>query len=226
MNHRHHNGHDKFERELVAHVEDVQGMLEQQQAAMRQEWANLDQGWADLEEKMSAVGMSMKIPNTPDPILLNVGGADVCVPRNILEELQKSSAAWTRGDLFRGGEWDRRLLRDSDGQVFVDVSPACCEHLICKLSGMFGRAGARPDLAVGDLPADELPHMPYVASALGLSPLMKPPTGMSLIGGSTIIEANEADALTATIQSWCPGKPGGLEIMYRASGDGWSSRAL
>lgn len=109
-------------------------MLEQRQAAMSQEWGKLDQGWADLERKMSEVGISMRSPATPDPVLLNVEGSDVYVPRFVLEGTQESSAAWTLGDLFGGGVWDKRLPRDSDGQVFLDESPACFQHLIHGLS--------------------------------------------------------------------------------------------
>lgn len=133
-------------------------MIEKREAATGQEWKHLDQGWADLKKKMSEVGMAMASPITPDPVLLNVGGSDVYVPRNILEILQKSSASWTLGDLFGGGEWDKRLLKDSYNRIFLDESPACFRHLIYELSVQFETVGAYPDLATKDLPADELPY--------------------------------------------------------------------
>ena len=71
-----------------------------------------------------------------------------------------------------------------------------------------------------DLPADELRYLPHVAGAVGLS------TGMTVTGGSTVLENFDADALTEAIRGWCPGEPGGLQLQYRASRDGWSLQAF
>lgn len=49
---------------------------------------------------------------------------------------------------------------------------------------------------------------------------------MSVNGGSAILGPSESGILTADIQSWCPGKPGGLELMHRASRHGWCSTNL
>lgn len=49
---------------------------------------------------------------------------------------------------------------------------------------------------------------------------------MTLNGGSTVFEANQARALAATIQGWCPGHPRGLDLLYRASRDGWTCQAF
>ena len=218
-----HNEHNKFKRTSLAHYEDMGAMLEQRQAAVSQEWALLDQGWADLEEKTFEFGLSMGSPSTPDPVVLNVGGSDVYVPRFILEGSRGSAAAWTLGDLFGGGEWDKRLLRDSNGHVFLDESPVCFQHLVHQMSRRLDdRAGGLPELAVEeDLPADELPYLPFVAGLLlGL------PAGTAVAGESTVLEASDVDALTATILGWCPGKPGGLELLYRASRDGWDQPAF
>lgn len=220
MTRQHQNGHDKFRKKLSAHLKDMEGMLEQREAAMGQKWSDLDQGWANLEQKMSEVGMSMRSPNTPDPVLLNVGGSDVYVPRFVLEGMQGYEATWTLGDLFGGGEWDNRLLRDSDGHIFLDESPACFQHLINNLTKRLGSARACLDLAVGFRPDDEPSYLLYVAGALGLPP------GMTVRGGSTVVEADEANVLTNAIQGWCPDEPTGLELLYRASRDGWSGSAF
>ena len=225
MNRHLRNENVKFRRESSVHMQDMQSILEQRQAAMTQEWGNLDRGWEDLKNKMSEVGMSMRSANIPDRLLMNVGGSEVYVSRHVLEGLQESSAVWTLGDLFGGGVWDKdkRLPRDSLGLVFVDESPTCFQHLIRGLSRRIGKAGgAHPDPAVEGLPADELPCLPHVAGALGLSPPPPPPTAMTVKGGSAVLEGPEVDTLTTTILGWCPGEPDGLELLYRASRDSWN----
>lgn len=208
----------------MAHFKDLEGMLEQRHAAINQGWAKVALGWADLKVKMSEVGMSMRSANLSHPVRLNVGGSEVCVPRFVLEDMEESPAGWTLGDLFGGGVWDEVLPRDSDGHVFLDESPACFQHLVQNLAKRFGKAGGGfPDLAaVKHLPADELPYLPFVAGAL----LGSPPPRLPSNGGVAEENAVKAGGITAKILSWCPGEPGRLELLYRASRDGWTDQAF
>lgn len=103
MHRGHPNKHGKFRKESLVHLKDLEGILQQRQAAMSNEWSNLDKGWAELEQKMREVGMSMSSPDTPDPVLLNVGGSDAHIPRFILDGMKGSSVAWMdRGRPVRG----------------------------------------------------------------------------------------------------------------------------
>lgn len=225
---RHRLGEDEKIRKqsLVAHFKDMEELLEQRQAAVNQEWGTLWQGWKDLKVKMSEVGMSAK-SSSNRPVRLNVGGTEMSVPRYILEGMEESSAAWNLGDLFGSGVWDKRLPRDSDDQVFLDESPACFHHLLRESSLRLGKAGGCPDLAARDLPADELPYFPFVAGALlGVLPQPLPSTGTTVTVESTVLGASETDTLTATLLGWCPGKPKGLRLLYRASRDGWTDPAF
>lgn len=80
---------------------------------------------------------------------------------------------------------------------------------------MFGLA---PDCEISD---DQDLYLPYVSGVLGLSEL-----GTAVSGGSTVLEANEVGRPTATVRSWCPGRPQGLKLLYRASRDGWTAGAF
>lgn len=158
MTRQHQNGHDKFKNRSLVHFRHMEGTLQQRHAEMSKQWDNLDQEWTNVEKKMSEVGLSMswasledkmseaavsmRSPRTPDPVVLNVGGSEVYIPHFVLEGLQQSSGPHTFfGDLFRGGVWDERLPRDSDGQVFLDENPACFQHLVQTLSKRFVKMG-------------------------------------------------------------------------------------
>ncbi|CAN0470493.1 unnamed protein product [Ectocarpus sp. 8 AP-2014] len=49
---------------------------------------------------------------------------------------------------------------------------------------------------------------------------------MKVTGGSTTLQPHEIGQLTAIMQGWCPGRPRGMELLYRASRDGSSGPAF
>ncbi|CAN0546804.1 unnamed protein product, partial [Ectocarpus sp. 12 AP-2014] len=181
---------------------------------MKKEWDKLDSGWEDLESKMSEAGMSMVSSIQPSIVRLNVGGLDLNIARSVFRKTgEASSSSWTLGDILEGGLWDKRLPRSEDGRIVLDESPLCVEKLLCN-STSSKRSGNIT------LPDDEKPYIGYVASALGLG------VGMKVTGGSTTLQPHEIGQLTATMQGWCPGRPGGLALLYRASRDGWTGDAF
>ncbi|CAM9746513.1 unnamed protein product, partial [Ectocarpus sp. 6 AP-2014] len=177
---------------------------------MKQEWNKLDYGWEDLESKMSEAGMSMVSCIQPRIVRLNVGGLDVNIARSVLRKKgEASSSTWTLGDLFEGCVWDKRLPRSEDDRIVLGESPVCVEELVCD-----GASSKRSGNS--NLPDDEKPYICGVASALGLD------VGIKVTGGSTTLEPHEIGQLTAIMQGWCPGRPRGMELLYRALRDGWS----
>ncbi|CBJ28933.1 conserved unknown protein [Ectocarpus siliculosus] len=181
---------------------------------MKKEWDTLDSGWEALESKISQAGMSMVSSIPPSFVRLNVGGLDVNIARSVFRKTgEASSSSWTLGDLFEGCVWDKRLPRSEDGRIVLDASAVCVEELLCD-----GASSKRS--GNNNLPVDEKPYIGGVASALGLC------VGMKVTGGSTILQLHEAERLTATFLGWCPGRPEGLELLYRASRDGWSGAAF
>lgn len=77
--------------------------------------------------------------------------------------------------------------------------------------------GSRDDFAV-----DEAPYLPYVARTLGLSRLC-PEMGVVVQGGSTVLESDDLGPLSTVLRDWCPSEPKRLELVYRASRDGWGT---
>ncbi|CAN0201139.1 unnamed protein product [Ectocarpus sp. 4 AP-2014] len=151
----------------------------------------------------------------PSIVRLNVGGRDLNIARSVFRKTDEaSSSSWTLGDLFEGCVWDKRLPRSADDRVVLDESPVCVEELLCD------GASKRPGSA--SFPKDEEKYLAYVASALGLHGEI----GMILRGGNTTLPQGEVQRLTTILQGWCPGGPVGLELLYRASRDGWSGDAL
>ncbi|CAN0534826.1 unnamed protein product, partial [Ectocarpus sp. 12 AP-2014] len=181
---------------------------------MKKEWDKLDFGWEALQSKMNETGMSTVSSIQPSIVRLNVGGLDVNVARSVLRKRgEASSSSWTLGDLFEGCVWDKRLPRSEDGRIVLDESPVCGEELLH--DGASSKRSGNINLL-----DDEKPFIGYVASALGLD------LGMKVTGGSTTLQPHEIGQLTAIMQGWCPGRPAGVELLYRASRDGWSGDAF
>ncbi|CAM9795554.1 unnamed protein product [Ectocarpus fasciculatus] len=203
------NEHECYSGAAKAQAQELEELLDHRRNEMKQEWAKLDTGWEDLESKMSEAGMSMVSSTQPSIVRLNVGGLDLDIPRSVFRKTgEASSSSWTLGDLFEGCVWDKRLPRSENGRILLDDSPICVEELLCD-SASSKRSGTI------SLPDDEQPYIGYVASALGLD------FGMNVSGGSSTLQPHEIERLTATISGWCPGRPRGMALLYRASRDGW-----
>ncbi|CAM9194765.1 unnamed protein product [Ectocarpus sp. 12 AP-2014] len=212
---RHHpNEHERFSTAAKAHAQELEELLDHRTKEMKHQWDKLDSGWEDLESKMSEAGMSMMSSVQPRIVRLNVGGLDLNIARSAFRRrLEASSSTWTLGDLFEGCVWDKRLPLSEDGRIVLDESPVCVEELLRD-----GASSKRPGNST--LPDDEKPYIGYVASALELD------LGMKVAGGSTTLQPHEIGQLTAIMQGWCPGRPGGLALLYRASRDGWTGDAF
>lgn len=175
---------------------------------MNKAWDDLDKRSKALEQRMLEVGITKPAGSEEELLRFNVGGAPVTIRRSALEG---------RGYLgcLLESVWDNRLPRDSDGFIVLDQSPTCVKcaiHTLVNLSvvGPSGMAKLTPD---DGLPPHEKSYLPYVASALGLAEHLRV---------SAVLEHDEFGPVRATILDLCPGKPFGLELVYRASRDGWA----
>lgn len=176
---------------------------------MDKAWDGLDVLSQALEHRMVAVGITKPAGSEEGMLRSNIGGAQVHIPRSTLE------GRGHLGNLFEC-VWDKRLPRDSDGFNVLDLSTKCVKYVIH--NGGLNAGSETANLALGDgLPADERACLPYVAFALGFSEYL--PT-------SAVLEPYEFGPLSAAILGWCPGKPCGLELVYRASRDGWGPRTF
>lgn len=174
-------------------------------------WDELGALATTLEQQMREVGITELSGSEDEMLPLNVGGSLVNISRSAFA-LEGSGYL---GCLF-DSVWDERLPRDADGCIVLDQSPVCTKYVIHILAKASNPASAGAMLALGDgLAEDEKAFLPDVIRALGLE---------GLLPMSTVLERDEFGPMTATVLGWCPGKPSGLELVYRASRDGWAPR--
>ncbi|CAN0122240.1 unnamed protein product, partial [Hapterophycus canaliculatus] len=190
-------------------------------------WSALDQGWDALQKRMGEEGIVSEPATKVDGALsLNLGGSVINVCRSVLAEGGKDEVSMPHLSNLISTEWDNRLPRDTDDCIVIDESPICMKYLIYKLLERSGTAMGMAGLSFDDeLPLDQMAYMPHVSRVLGL-PKNMPVVGMVLVPGSTTLEPEEVGPLTATLKEWCPGKPARMELLYRASRDGWTSVAF
>lgn len=219
MSRCHMNENDTFSATVNAYSKEVEAALRQRRKEMSQAWEDVDRGWHELNQCRIDAGITKPSGSQEGMVRLNVGGSHLNFRRCVLDGKKDPSATWALANLFES-VWDDRLPRDSDGRIVLDESPACVKHLIHSL---IESSGATPGcVSRGEaLAPDEMVYLPHVAHALGLSAYI-PLQGMELVGGTMILSSCEVGELTATLQGWCPGNPNTMQLLYRASRDGWS----
>lgn len=179
-------------------------------------WDALEVHTKALKKRMARVGITKPSRSEQEMLRLNVGGSQFHFVRTALE------GRGHLGILFESA-WDKMLAdkmlpRDAGGCIVLDLSPKCTKYVVHTVLNASGAASGTAQLAPCNvLPEDKRAYLPYVASALGLE---------ELVSISTVLEPYEFGPMRATLLDWCPGKPSGLELVYRASRDGWAPRAF
>ena len=67
-----------------------------------------------------------------DLVEINAGGKMIVAKRSTLTQIQGSS----RMDALFSGRWDKKLMRDSHGRIFLDVDPICFQAIVDYLTEM------------------------------------------------------------------------------------------
>ena len=211
------NAKRTFSDAFDANVAETEASFRQRRNVMNSAWDDLDEHSKALGQRMAALGISKPAGPEEEMLRLNVGGTAVNIRRSALQG---------RGYLGRLFEsvWDERLPRDADGLIVLDHSPKCVKHVIHTLLSSRDDAGsATKKRQSGDgLPADEKAYFPYLATAIGLTDWLP----ITVTGGSTVLTPDELLTMPSIIQGWCPGRPSGLELVYRATRDGWTPQAF
>lgn len=206
-----------FSEAFDASLSGTESAARQRRKEMDIVWEEIDRRGQQLEECMVAVGITKPSTSDDNMLRLNVGGSHVTVRRSVLAD-KGCSESWTLGDLF-DSIWDERIPRDSDGCIVLDESPTCVRHLVHKLLQESGSHASRKGTA---LSAEDEAHVPYVSRALGLE--KQAAVSMATERRSTVLEPDEWGPLTATLLRWCSRTPTRMELLYRASRDGWKPR--
>lgn len=76
------------------------------------------------KKKLADKNGNPKITST-DKLKLNVGGSHVSVRRGTLTQFPETRLA----ALF-SGRWDKRLLKDKNNRIFLDINPACFKKIV------------------------------------------------------------------------------------------------
>ncbi|KAL7532125.1 hypothetical protein ACHAXR_004448, partial [Thalassiosira sp. AJA248-18] len=150
-----------------------------------------------------------------DLVEVNAGGKVISAKRSTLTQLKG-----TRFEALFSGRWDKKLQRDSDGRIFLDVNPLCFQAIVDYLNEMAISSDDNPP----DPPsvADELNHI--LKHQLELFELETVPAVS--MPDSTIIQ--DGSHITQ-LHYWL--KEGGdsdveFSLLYRGSRDGLSNRAF
>eukprot|EP00752_Nemacystus_decipiens_P018449 g16539.t1 len=183
---------------------------------MSKVWGDIDKEWRNLAQRMTKIGIANPTDDDGSMLWLNVGGSQVNIRRSAL--MGDAPLATSMLATLFGVEWERNLPRDSDARMLLDENPVCVKYMLHNILRSGGRSIFGPPPSDDDIAADQKIFLPYVSSVLGLSEV-----GTAVSGGSTTLGFSEVGPLTTTIRSWCPGKPHGLKLLYRASRDGWTA---
>ncbi|KAL7490723.1 hypothetical protein ACHAWT_000883 [Skeletonema menzelii] len=170
-----------------------------------------------LDEKKEAAAAKYGAADVSDNdrVEINAGGKIIAARRGVLCQLKG-----TKFEALFSGRWDKKLLRDSSGRIFLDVNGDSFQAIVDYLNELV--ISGEDDIPT--LPTEvggEGRHMNYLDCYLklfgiGVSPLMP---------DSSIITAPTE---VSTIHQWLGegDADGRLELIYRSSRDGLSNEAF
>ena len=101
---------------------------------MKEQIAELDDIESKLNERMDELNnKKQQIAETngntnisgDDLIEINAGGKIIAAKRSTLTQLDG-----TRLEALFSGRWDKKILRDSHGRIFLDVNPKCFQAIV------------------------------------------------------------------------------------------------
>eukprot|EP00903_Cladosiphon_okamuranus_P007901 g7633.t1 len=242
---RHFKQREAFRKTASAHVKQLNAAVELAVAAMDGPWSDLEKGWLVHQQHLVEIGIRPATGNE-GVLRLNIGGLPANVHRSLLAEAEGFQGS-VLGALF-DQMWDGRLPRDADGRIVLDESPTCVKHLIhallkggCSKNAMAttrawrdcgSRLAAAPAAAAAAaaapaaVAADDEAYLLYISHVLGLSGVgaTNPKTkGMKVKGGTAIASPLQLPRWSRMLESWLPGDSAGLNLLYRASRDGFAT---
>ena len=117
------------DRRIEAARDKLKRDLEECIAAQDKWKATLNERLAKLNEQKQSEGNVHAAAN--DDIIVNAGGRVIYANRSILTQ-----QVGTRFEAIFSGRWDKKLQRDSDGVIFLDVNPDCFQAIVTHLHEM------------------------------------------------------------------------------------------
>jgi hypothetical protein len=144
-----------------------------------------------------------------DRIEINAGGKIIAARRGTLCQLKG-----TRMEALFSGRWDKKLLRDSSGRVFLDVNSDCFQAIVDYLNELV--ISGEDEIPKPPIVDDE--HQQYLECQLQIFGITVPPESPD----SNIIKKLSQVKI---IHQWLreDGSDGKLRMLYRSSRDGSSN---
>ena len=167
----------------------------------------------DEKKHAAAAKYGLEDANDNDRVEINAGGKIVAARRGVLCQLKG-----TKFEAIFSGRWEKKLLKDGSGRIFLDVNGDSFQAIVDYLNELV--ISGEDD--VPKLPSEEGGgegrHMNYLDCYLKLFGV----NAASLMPDSSIITTCEK---VNTIHQWLDegGVDGGLELIYRSSRDGLST---
>ncbi|CAM9417510.1 unnamed protein product [Laminaria digitata] len=216
---------DAFPNSVDEYNQHVERRLRHRRAELDAAWQGLEEGWKKNNERMVTLEVR---PRTDEEsvVNLNVGGSNVALSWHLLAETEGFKHS-VLGALLEG-VWGKGLIpRDADGRIVLDESPACIKHIIHKMLASSGAEGVPESAAGSAVAVDEVPCLMYTVNELGLPGFMPAHPKYPIIhGSSTILEAFEIAPLSYAFRQWFGGSAEPMTLIYRATRDGFGSKAF
>eukprot|EP00984_Skeletonema_dohrnii_P013355 scaffold5517_cov77-Skeletonema_dohrnii-CCMP3373.AAC.1 len=164
------------------------------------------------EEKHKAASANGNVDVSDDDFLeINAGGKIIAVKRATLTQLRGS-----RLEAMFSGRWDKKLVRDSSGRLFLDVNSDCFQAIVDYMNEL--AISSEDDPPMPPTVDDELQHI--LSHQMNLFGLTVDPQ----IDSNIITQHSDATMLHNWLEEDESG--GELGLLYRSSRDGQSSSAF
>jgi hypothetical protein len=194
---------DKTDRERITQI----NKLEEREKQLLDRLSKLD------DEKLQTAADNGKVDVSADDFIeINAGGKVIAVKRATLAQRHGS-----RLEALFSGRWDKKLVRDSSGRIFLDVNSDCFQAIVDYMN----------ELAISS--EDEPPEPPTVDDELQYILAHQ----MNLFGITFTERVPESNIIkkcsdAKILHDWLEedGSGGELKLLYRSSRDGLSNSAF
>ena len=154
-------------------IAELQAILDRKKGLLRAKEDELERRLSLLKARQDALvqengGVDVR---ATDRMELNVGGVPVRATRATLTRYNGSKLA----ALF-SGRWEKKLLRDRQGRVFLDVHPGCFRKIVDFLN-MLAIAGGEDDTEFPPVAPDDEHTMAQLLHFIGLAAVVAPCVG-------------------------------------------------
>jgi hypothetical protein len=194
---------DEIDRKRAIHI----NKLKEKEKQLLDRLIKLD------DEKMKIAANNGKVDVSADDFIeINAGGKVIAVKRATMTQTQLQGS---RLEACFSGRWDKKLVRDSSGRIFLDVNSDCFQAIVDYMN----------ELAISS--EDEPPEPPTVDDELQRILAHQ----MNLFGLTFTERVPESNIIkqcsdAKILHDWLEedGSGGGLELLYRSSRDGVTAK--